>query len=105
MTLVIDPTNSGKSTWIDRNHDGEVGSAFQFAKNSLLGKSSIPEKGTLLQYNLLFLAGARRNRKEWLNEWDVLDDTLLARCLKSGQVEQAIVIIAPIAQLKSRASI
>lgn len=105
MKLVIGPTNAGKSTWIDRNYGGEVGFAFQFAKNSLLGKSSIPQKGTLLHYNLLFLAGARQKRKKSLVEWDVLDDTLLARCLKSGQVEQAIVIVAPIAQLKSRASI
>ena len=104
MHLLIGPSNAGKSTWIERHHTGEVGFAYQFAKKSRFGKSGLPAKGSLLHYNLLYLAGTRQKAGKTLEEWDVLDDPFLKSCLKSGRAEKATVIVAPLDQLKTRAA-
>lgn len=97
MHLLIGPTNAGKSTWIAQHRPETVVFAYQCSVDAL------PPSGSVLHYNLLSMAPARYRTGASLEAWDLTEDPLICRCLENGHVDQATVIVAPIAQLLSRA--
>lgn len=97
MNLLIGPSNVGKSTWIEHHRPDEVCFAFQ------LVDGRIPPIGAVLHYNLLFLAEQRKQSGEALDEWNLLDDPILSRCLAKGCISEATVLVAPVKHLLLRA--
>lgn len=98
-TLVVGPTCSGKSTFIERNCS-ETGVIYGFE----IPNREIPASGSI-HYNMLFLARSDpAMARDRTPEWDLLNEPNFAKVLASRRVRKAIVIVAPISELKRRAN-
>ncbi|NLS08145.1 methyltransferase domain-containing protein [Rhizobium sp. P32RR-XVIII] len=96
--LVLGPSNAGKSTFISSQPDGEKA----VFGSQISSKSDVPETG-YIHYNLLHHSVAIAVAGGDIREWDLLSEQILNDIIASGCVKNAIVIVAPIAELLSRA--
>lgn len=95
--LIIGSSNAGKSTYIRK-----VG-YFPVAFGHQLHDGDVPAGGAI-HYNLLHHALILHSRAELQADWDLLDEPILSRIVGSHAVDRAKVIVAPIADLRARAS-
>jgi hypothetical protein len=97
-TLVIGPSCAGKSTFIHWK-GGDSGVVFGFE----IKDRGVPEAG-FIHYNLLNFAHSRKNRScQPRAAWPLYEDENFATIMASRRVKLAIVIVAPVAELKQRA--
>lgn len=95
--LVVGPSCVGKSTFIHlRGTDPDVLYGFE-----------IPDRGipfeSVIHYNLLHHASAMvRSLGTVSGEWNLFDDPAFHETMASGAVSKAIVLVAPIAELRAR---
>lgn len=89
--LIVGPTNSGKSTFIEKNGLSPIIFGFDIANNS------IPVSG-FIHYNLLFGAGKAKGAS-----WALENEPVFQKILNSGNISQVTVIVAPISELVARA--
>ncbi|KRS12846.1 hypothetical protein XM53_09790 [Roseovarius atlanticus] len=96
--LLIGPSNSGKSHWIEAQRSDNVAFAFQHSAEDL------PPPGSVLHYNLLFCAPRRLRQGEDISTWNLLEDPLLETLLNDGHISEATVIVAPLEELNARSA-
>ncbi|NVD39782.1 methyltransferase domain-containing protein [Ensifer sp. HO-A22] len=99
-TLVLGPSNVGKSTFMDAHTKKGEPQAFG---SQIATHIDVPERG-YLHYNLLHRCLALRDAGIEFREWDLLSEPLLETIVSSGRIEKAVVIVAPIEELIERAS-
>lgn len=88
--LIVGPTNSGKSTFIEKNGLSPVIFGFDIAN------SSVPEYGAI-HYNLLFGASKAQGVS-----WVLEKEPVFQKILGSGNISQVTVIVAPVSELLER---
>ena len=98
-SLVIGPTNVGKSTYIEAKRS-EYGSEPVFAFQ--LENNPVPEVG-IIHYNLLYRAPSLSESGPVPTEWNIADDIILKKIIDSGLIEKVHVLVCPISELVSRA--
>jgi 2-polyprenyl-3-methyl-5-hydroxy-6-metoxy-1,4-benzoquinol methylase len=98
VKLIIGPSSSGKSTWLQQSNVKNPVFAFQFTGDEMPCASSV------LHYNSLFLGPSRKKAGKSLVMWDPLEHDLLRQCFQGEIITDAIVIVSPIDTLLERAA-
>lgn len=96
MTLVvIGPSSSGKSTYISRTGLTDV-----VLGNRLLTED-VPSTG-VIHYNSLRYSFVLYNKGELRRGSDIASEPIFRKMMESGRIARAVVIVAPVSELKAR---
>lgn len=100
-TLVAGPSSAGKSTFIQHNYPASrTIYGFEITEHTALPSG-------IVHYNILFRAGAAAASEldSLPPDWDFMAEPKFRTIIASGQIDKAIVIVAPIAELRERMAI
>jgi SAM-dependent methyltransferase len=105
MLLIAGPSSVGKSTFLRLNYPkANVTYGFEVDSLSELRTDAI-------HYNVLFhaykayLPGSPEERRDLPPQWDFKAEARFQKIITSGRIEKAIVLVAPIAELKQRMAV